>query len=333
MFKKIEDISIEKRYMRNAIIEITNKCNWKCKHCYLEGREESILPTEKIYDIFIQLRKLGVYQLTLTGGEIFTRKDIFDIIEKARSMGFKLNLFSNASLLNQTIVNKLVGYNINSFSSTIFSMEEKIHDEITRTKGSLRKALFNLNMLKESNISVEIKTCILKDNYKNFIDVYKFAIEDGYNYRIDYDIVPQVKRKFWQNECRLGKDEFKQVLKVLDGLKEKKFVLPNLNELLCSECRNSIVIDRKGNVKPCIKYQYVVGNIFDSDIFDIWNNSSKLNSIQNIKWKDLDECEKCNNRKYCHRCPLTNFDDNGIILNNRKNIECELANIRSEIYD
>lgn len=120
MFKKIEDISIEKRYMRNAIIEITNKCNWKCKHCYLEGREESILPTEKIYDIFIQLRKLGVYQLTLTGGEIFTRKDIFDIIEKARSMGFKLNLFSNALLLNQEIANKLASYNINSFSSTIF---------------------------------------------------------------------------------------------------------------------------------------------------------------------------------------------------------------------
>ncbi len=84
--------------------------------------------------------------------------------------------------------------------------------------------------------------------------------------------------------------------------------------------------------KSVLIYETII-NIFDSDIFDIWNNSSKLNSIQNIKWKDLDECEKCNNRKYCHRCPLTNFDDNGIILNNRKNIECELANIRSEIYD
>lgn len=91
-------------------------------------------------------------------------------------------------------------------------MEEKIHDELTRVKGSLRKALFNLNMLKESNIIVEIKTCILKDNYKNFMDVYKFEIENGYKYRIDYDIVPQGKGNYCQNECRLGKDEFKQVL-------------------------------------------------------------------------------------------------------------------------
>ncbi|WP_406243338.1 SPASM domain-containing protein [Tissierella carlieri] len=46
-----------------------------------------------------------------------------------------------------------------------------------------------------------------------------------------------------------------------------------------------------------------VGNIFDSSISDIWNNSEELKKIKRMKKKDLPECVNCDLIDFCGRCP------------------------------
>ena len=76
-----------------AILELTDKCNLKCVHCYRVANSEKILSLSEIKTIINDLCELGCIELTLTGGELFTRSDIFDIIDYAdeRKGNYKRN--------------------------------------------------------------------------------------------------------------------------------------------------------------------------------------------------------------------------------------------------
>lgn len=326
----IYNSSVKNKILRSATIELTTFCNWNCVHCYMNEHNSKGLDKKKVFDLFIQLRKLGTYEITLTGGEIFLRDDIFEIIENACNMHFKINIFSNISLLNRELIKKLSKYNISTYSCTIFSLDKKIHDKITNTNGSLEKVLENLEIMKEYNFPIEIKNCITSINYKEYKKIYMYCKEKGFKFRFDTEIVPQQNSNKIKNDYRLGNKELEEILLELDYLNKIKFKPHDEDEYLCPDIRNSISIDCEGNVKPCIKFQFSIGNINNRSIKDIWNNSSELNNLQNKKWKDLNKCINCKNNKYCFQCPIMNILENKMKSNN--NIACEQANIRAKLY-
>lgn len=92
--------------------------------------------------------------VSLTGREIFLREDLFDIIEYARNLYMRIFLLSNATLLNEQIVARLADLSIANFSTSIYSLDENVHDNITGKKGSLKSTLKNIQLLKEYNIEV-----------------------------------------------------------------------------------------------------------------------------------------------------------------------------------
>ena len=69
---------------------ITQRCNFKCKHCYSSavlGSTDNELSTEEIYQIVDQFKKLKVPVILLSGGEPFMRDDLFEIIAYIRKAG------------------------------------------------------------------------------------------------------------------------------------------------------------------------------------------------------------------------------------------------------
>lgn len=131
---KVVKLSIDNKNLFSAQIEVTTNCNWRCRHCYLPAYDNYGMTRENISDIFAQLRKMGTFEITLTGGEIFTRSDILDIISEARELGFRVILLTNISLLNEDIIKKLQELYIAKISCTVFSLNEEIHDFIVQKK-------------------------------------------------------------------------------------------------------------------------------------------------------------------------------------------------------
>ena len=85
----------------SVLYEVTHRCNLGCEHCYLsEGpvgrprptREE--LSLEEIRRILDQLAEAGTMFLTLSGGEVFLRRDALDIVAHARSRGLSVTVFT-----------------------------------------------------------------------------------------------------------------------------------------------------------------------------------------------------------------------------------------------
>ena len=120
--------------------------------------------------------------------------------------------------------------------------------------------------------------------------------------------------------CRLNKEEVERVIidelttnpnyrqELLDEAAENR--KKTQDDYSCSVCNSSICVAQNGNVFPCAGWQgYVLGNIADNTLADIWYNSKKVDYLRSLKRKDFKECDSCQQRDYCTVCMVRNFNE------------------------
>ena len=73
-------------------LDLTYRCNERCVHCYLDHDDHGEMTTAEIKHLLDEMADAGVFILTLSGGEIFLRKDFFEILEHARRLMFCVKL-------------------------------------------------------------------------------------------------------------------------------------------------------------------------------------------------------------------------------------------------
>lgn len=319
-----EELSINKIYneayktnhLTSVMIELLTTCNWRCKHCYIPEHNNLGLDTNTLINLLKDLRNSGVLNVSFTGGEIFLRKDILHLIETARDLYFRVYLLSNASLLTEEIIQFLAKMHIESFSTTVFSLNPEIHDFITGVKGSLDRSLKNIFMLKKYNVNVMIKTPLMEINKFAYKELSDFCNKNHFAYMSSPIIFAKSNGDKSTYKLRINPEDLKLVVKDTDkAKKDRESDRPFLYEYdePCSAFFYSIAIDCEGNVYPCNSMYYKIGNIFDNSISDIWNNSNELRYIKSIKKENLDECKKCSLKSYCERCPgLALLEDNAL---------------------
>ncbi|MEJ2693127.1 MAG: radical SAM protein, partial [Candidatus Thiodiazotropha sp.] len=77
------------------VLIITNRCNFKCRHCIREGATSEDLDHALLRDALPVLRASGVRRLILTGGEPILHPRFETIVDLLVSGGFELGIVSN----------------------------------------------------------------------------------------------------------------------------------------------------------------------------------------------------------------------------------------------
>lgn len=288
-------------------IELLTKCNLKCKHCYIPEHDNDGLEIQQIRDIFSQLKELGTFTLVLTGGEIFCKNNIFEIIELARQKGFRVILYTNATLLDEEKIKKLKELSVYEVSVSLYSLNENVYEEITGVKGSFRKAMKNIDLMSKYGINVEIKMPIMKDNKDSYEDVLNFSIKHNFSFNANTAIFCKTNGDKSPCELRLQGKDFIDLANRVDEYKREnerfaRAVRITEDSYVCASLRNCLGIDCEGNVYPCSSFQYKLGNITANRISDI-KKSEDYKKIIDMKYKDLRDCLSCEYLTHCDRCP------------------------------
>jgi radical SAM protein with 4Fe4S-binding SPASM domain len=86
---------------RKALVQITERCNLHCAHCFVSAvREGSDIPRRKMRELVLpRLAQARVRRLTLTGGEPFAHPELVEIVGDARALGMGVTLCTNATLI------------------------------------------------------------------------------------------------------------------------------------------------------------------------------------------------------------------------------------------
>ena len=93
-----EEFCLFKVDEKRVIWEVTNYCNYQCKHCCASANiidTQNELDTKQCFSILNQLNDFGIKEIYFSGGEPFSRKDILGILERARNYGIVCNISTN----------------------------------------------------------------------------------------------------------------------------------------------------------------------------------------------------------------------------------------------
>ena len=316
-----EDFFKDEPQLTNLHIEITSKCNERCIHCYIPHDDKvNHINIELLYNILEQCKKMNVLHITLSGGEPMLHDHFCDFLKKCNEYNFSVNVLSNLTLLDNNILEEMRRNPLLSVQVSLYSMKPDVHDAITQTKGSFKKTKNAILKLIENDIPLQISCPIMKQNMNCYTDVIAWGKNHSIHVGSDYVIIARYNHTTQNLVNRLSLNDVEDILnkknvndphylEIIEKNAEKKKSI-NPSDIVCSVCYSSICITETGNVYPCAGWQdYVVGNVNETSLKDIWNHSMKVEYLRNLRKRDFPKCIQCSDYEYCTMCMVRNANE------------------------
>jgi len=291
--------------------DLTYRCNERCIHCYLDHDDLGEMTTAEITDVLTQLAEAGVFFLSLSGGEVFLRRDFFQIVEHARKLLFNVKVKTNATMIHEKEAARLRELGVEQIQVSVYSHRPEIHDAITKLPGSLDRTIRAIRFLKSQGLKVSISNVLMTGNFSDQQGVIALTRELGVAYTLDPTITPKMDGDTSILALRIASDELKQVFhnEELVGNVEEFCAPPPppgedvMDGFPCSAGHTFCYISPYGDVFPCVQFPLPSGNLRRQKFLQIWRDSPQLNDVRSIRARDLPTCSTCSHVGTCTRCP------------------------------
>ena len=162
----------------SATVELTRKCNARCKHCIVDAlyEKENELSTERILKLIEELHDEGCEDITFTGGEPFLREEWPLFVQKARSLNMNVVMMTNGLKINDAIIKTLAMFNV-SLGISLDGSSSEIHDGVRGVKGIFNHFVEIVPKLKKAGIYIGIPTTVMKSNFKDLDKIRDLLIK------------------------------------------------------------------------------------------------------------------------------------------------------------
>lgn len=339
-------------YQLNDIqFELTSSCNERCIHCYIPNARKNNghdMDYRDFCSVIDQFVNMGGIHVGLSGGECLTHKQILNMIDYCRKKDLIITILSNLIALRDEQIPRLKHANIAHIQTSLYSMDEAIHDKITSIKGSWRKTKNAIEKLVAANIPVQISCPLMNANKDSFVDVLKYAESLHTIATTDYILMAEANWETDNLAHRLSVNDVEKAMRsVLDYKLQKGELFQNSvlsddinhNEIIkshpaCGAAMNSLCILSSGDVCACPGWNGLVcGNIYDQPLKRVWETSEQLNKIRKITKGDFPKCLECEARDYCILCLVRNFNESeGDMFNINKHF-CDVAFVNKKVVE
>lgn len=309
------------KWVLNQIyLETTTRCNLQCPYCYAHSGEADTedLDTAVMLELLERLDDLGVMTVVFTGGEPLLRKDIFDLLLQAEKLAISPALFTNGTLLNEEIIDRLAEINLQVVSIGLNDFSTRLSNPDDREACALAE---NIRLLVSKNIKTRINVVLTREAAACFDHVGPLLADLGVkNIVIDSPILMGRARN--QTELSIPAAEISDFIKQVNEMikahsKDKPLDAPKIefqNSLpetrankrqtfsLCGVGTSCFCIRANGDVVLCPVLsgpEFVGGNILKENIADIWLHSSIFDSLRSCKVDQISECGGCEMKEKC----------------------------------
>lgn len=160
----IEEIKLLDKGCSFAWIEITSKCNLKCRHCYNESDAQctTVMSLHNYKMVIDKLLCIGIKRVQIIGGEPFFDKKLLKAMLDYTVGKFPfIEIFTNGTLIDEAWYEFLAINDIH-IALSVYSYRDDIHDAVTGAKGSLSKTNRTIKALKEHGISYRVCNVLMK---------------------------------------------------------------------------------------------------------------------------------------------------------------------------
>ncbi|MDO9123911.1 MAG: radical SAM protein [Deltaproteobacteria bacterium] len=303
---------------------ITNLCNLRCQHCYqddfskqkdldwtrLKRVADNLLTTIKEWD--------QTACIHLTGGEPLLKPELFPLLDHLdqNPVVEELGIITNGLLFDQGFVKRLSAFpKLKKIKISLDGADEETNDSI-RGEKTFERVIKNIPLIKRENqFEIIFMFTVMKRNFRGLPSFFKLSQNLGINGFIIERFIPWGRGKERMDEV-LNKEEWREMVKMLlefFSIEEENPFLPyqafqvSFNgeepELLGAPCvigKDGLCVMPDGDVYPCRRFPIPIGNLLETPLTQIWNESEilkKLRRKENLKGKcgscEIKDCLGC----------------------------------------
>jgi AdoMet-dependent heme synthase len=337
LMQEVADRALQLGVPFSVQLDLTYRCNEQCVHCYLDHEDHGEMTTAEIKHLLEEMADAGVFILMLSGGEIFLRKDFFEILEYARALTFCIKLKTNAVLIREAQAARLRDLGVESIQISIYSHRPEVHDAITKVPGSLRRSISAIRFLKSQGLKVIMANVLMTENMNDYHGVRALAEELGAECTLDPTITPMMDGDRSVLKLNAGESTLKRLFRdeALVGNADVFCAPPvgpdenSMDALPCSAGHTAAYVSPYGEFYPCVQFPLSCGNVRQQRFIDIWRDSAQLKEVRSIRLRDLSSCSQCAHGSSCTRCPGLAFMEGN--MRGPSTADCEKSFARTGI--
>jgi radical SAM protein with 4Fe4S-binding SPASM domain len=306
--------------------EVTNKCNLRCKQCFLSDVSQPLhdeLNTDEGYELLDNLAEAGVKSILFSGGEPLSRPDFPEMARYAKKR-FAIWLQTNGWYLEER-AKELKSLGFQQIQVSVDGATEETHDYF-RGKGSFDRAIRGIRKCVELRFtSVGIGAVVTQKNIDEIPQMIDLALGLGVRAFETLTFMPMGRG---EHLSHLAIDS-EQRMNLYRYLAEKQQDLQHRmvvsseepfmyieNKTLLSACADpstravgigcgaglvGCAIRPNGKVFPCVGVPTEIGDLRRERLKDIWHTSDVLEGFRrrrDVKGK----CGRCEYKFVCSGC-------------------------------
>ncbi|MCS1352622.1 radical SAM protein [Mechercharimyces sp. CAU 1602] len=300
-----------------AFIEITNLCNLRCKHCYADSavKRPNEMSTEEIFSLIDQLADMGVLQVFLTGGEVFSHKDAVPIIRHAMSKPFLTQVFTNGLLITEEKLAQLP-----PGVSFFISFDTADPERTIRGGMDFPKLRKRFEWMDKYGHSLRTAISVHRNNLDDVEEIFQWCVDNGYP-RPQWLETHPIGRALLHPDILLQQEDIDKVFDIYKRCMDRFSQGPDDQDLSTADaedeiysvqtinfaqrleeatgqekCGRSVVyINSSGNTYPCSNCMsngmYLGGNIKEDPFQLIWEDG--FDDFRSITFDDFKSCQNC----------------------------------------
>jgi radical SAM protein with 4Fe4S-binding SPASM domain len=314
-------------YPYHVVWETTTRCNLNCIHCYASSAEakQSELTTTEGKRLLEQIAGLDEFRMiVITGGEPLLRNDIFELMEHAGKLGFKIIFSTNGTLLTPDIAKELAKLCIVNFSISLDGSTRECHESIRRKEGCFQGAIDGIKAASQTGVCTQVNFTAMKQNLNELPGLIDLAESMKADIIMVFQAIPPRQDR---GALELDAEEQMHLIRTITEKQKKTRALiipvcsPEYWAYLGGKSRGifSRYLQNKafygcgagsgfsyircdGEVWPCNFIPLSAGNVREKDFGDIWKNAPLLKEFRGQPRRLKGGCGECRMQNICGGC-------------------------------
>ena len=349
-----------------VIIALTGRCNLACKHCYYADEMVALtdVPTATWLAFFEELRDAGVMRVILSGGEPFSRRDFWNLVDGVVNNKMRFGILTNGTIITNKVASRLRVYKrrLDYIQVSVDGSCSKTHDAI-RGNGAFQRTLRGIAALKKYNLPWMVRVTINKLNVNDLeatlhmlyddLGLRRFGVNEAFprgagqcNHSL-LEMTPE-ERRF---SFKVMQDFDHEHPGVASGMQAGPLIMADRIDKInqarqtgefdvayktghlsgCNIMWQKLSVLHDGTYIPCHQLSHIhLGKVGQDSLKDVWLNSSGLQQLRvrnYIPLESIQNCSGCEYQQYCTGgCPGVAYAMTGD-LNSINPLDCYRAYI------
>jgi len=253
-------------------IELTNKCNLTCSHCYANSGphviENGTLNELQLIQLISDLSILGCKSIQFIGGEPTIHRSLPILLEKCHELKIpRIEVYSNLFSVPDALW-QVLELTQTKLATSVYGSASAVHDRMTNRSGSFEKTISNIE--EAARRKIELRVAMIVDE-KNQDDI-------------------QTTRQLISS---IGIQNFAVDRVRGIGRTEKKNTKSGHITEVCGQCwKGKLCIDPFGKLSPCIMSKaWPIGDLAETSLFEVVERG-KLRKTRSDMAHDFGETSK-----------------------------------------